>query len=159
MPLNLCTKPRRPLGIWSPASLCEQELKEEDEQPHLTPGSRLQQQQGQQGEGRCRSSSWDSDPHPAARPPAPTTATTSERTFQVGLKSHAPSTFFVVFFSICCLPSHYFHASFAPSSRIKWRTPFLRVFQYTYLTALHERLPNVAAEFLVLLLRIKEFQG
>ncbi|XP_069674159.1 zinc finger protein Gfi-1b-like isoform X2 [Periplaneta americana] len=66
-PLNLCTKPRRSLGIWSPASLCEQELKEEEEDaPHPQP-----------------SSSWDSEPHPAARPPAPTTTTTSsERTFQ-----------------------------------------------------------------------------
>ncbi|KAJ4449541.1 hypothetical protein ANN_00942 [Periplaneta americana] len=66
-PLNLCTKPRRSLGIWSPASLCEQELKEEEEDaPHPQP-----------------SSSWDSEPHPAARPPATTTTTTSsERTFQ-----------------------------------------------------------------------------
>ncbi|XP_021914198.1 zinc finger protein 728-like isoform X2 [Zootermopsis nevadensis] len=78
LPLNLCTKPRRPLGIWSPASLCEQELKEEDDQSQMTPGSRVHQQ----GEGRCSSSSWDSDPHPAVRPPAQTTTTSSERTFQ-----------------------------------------------------------------------------
>jgi hypothetical protein len=108
LPLNLCTKPRRPLGIWSPASLCEQELKEEDDQPHLTPGSRLQQQ-SQQGEGRC-GSSWDSDPHPAARPPAPTTTTSSERTFQVGFESNIPPTFFVVFFGISCQLQHYFYA-------------------------------------------------
>jgi hypothetical protein len=78
VPLNLCTKPRRPLGIWSPASLCEQELKEDDEQAHVTHSSRLQ------GEGRCSSSSWDADQHPAARVPAPTTTSSSERTFQVG---------------------------------------------------------------------------
>jgi hypothetical protein len=82
VPLNLCTKPRRPLGIWSPASLCEQELKEEDDQPHVTHNSRLQQHTQQSG-GWCSSSSWDADPHPAARPPAPTTTTSSERTFQV----------------------------------------------------------------------------
>lgn len=82
VPLNLCTKPRRPLGIWSPASLCEQELKEDDDQPHVTHSSRLQQHTQQSG-GRCSSSSWDADPHPAARPPAPTTTTSSERTFQV----------------------------------------------------------------------------
>jgi len=78
VPLNLCTKPRRPLGIWSPASLCEQELKDDDEQAHVIQSSRLQ------GEGRCSSSSWDADPHPAARVPAPTTTSSSERTFQVG---------------------------------------------------------------------------
>ncbi|XP_067002132.2 uncharacterized protein [Anabrus simplex] len=69
-PLNLCTKPRRPLSIWSPASLCEQDRHQDSSSVDTTVR-------------RCSSSgSWETEPDTRPPPPPSTPSTGSERTFQ-----------------------------------------------------------------------------